>query len=517
MKIRDYSVLILFNVPKPASSLAESGHESEAGVLAEVAAVSQALSKLNIPCRTMGIKTLRELPEVLMKAPETLVFNLVEGFQARPDEANLVPAVCQAFAKGCTGANTPALTMALNKWQTKGILTHAGLSCPGGTVVLPGQKVTRAAVPLGRVIVKPTASDASEGIEEHCVLDGADLAHIEEAVERLHAQIGQPVLIEPFVGHRELNVSMLQRGEDIQVLPLAEIDFSAFQVEKPRIVGYRAKWVAESFEFNNTPRIIPAPLPEEQAEKVREYARRAWQALGCHDYVRVDFRLTESGEAVILEVNPNPDISPGAGFAAALEAACIPYEDFVAAVLSNALDRLHGLKMTPMPAAAKPRSLTDGAVTFRFTTPADREPLLEILRDTNFFRPDELEIAAQVLDEAIAKGPAEHYQSFAAELDGKPVGWVCFGPTPCCLGTFDIYWLGVAPRCQGLGLGRALMEFAESGIRAVGGRLVIVETAGRAIYDPTRAFYQRIGYFEAARLPEFYASGDDKIVYMKKL
>jgi len=517
MKIRDYSVLVLFNLPKSVAGAPEPGHESEVGVLAEVAAVSQALGKLNIQCRTAGIRTLRDLPELLMKAPETLVFNLVEGFQVRPEEASLVPAVCQAFAKGCTGGNTPALTMALNKWQAKGILTQAGLPCPAGTVVLPGQPVLRAAVPAGRVIVKPTASDASEGIDEHCVLDGADLPRIEEAVQRLHRQFGQPVLIEPFVGHRELNVSILQRGEDLQVLPLAEIDFSAFQVEKPRIVGYRAKWIAESFEYNNTPRIIPAPLPDEQAEKVREYARRAWQALGCHDCVRVDFRLTEEGEPIILEVNPNPDVSPGAGFAAALEAAQIPYEDFVAAVLSNALDRLHGLKVTPTVSAAKPRSLTDGSVTFRFTTGADRDPILELLKETNFFRPDEIEVAAQVLDEAIATGPTGHYQSFTAELDGKTAGWVCYGPTPCCLGTFDVYWLGVSPRCQGLGLGRALMEFAESGIRGGGGRLVIVETAGRAIYDSTRAFYQRIGYFEAARLAEFYASGDDKIVYMKKL
>ena len=119
-----------------------------------------------------------------------------------------------------------------------------------------------------------------------------------------------------------------------RVLPLAEIDFSAFSDKQLKLVDYEAKWVKESFGYNNTPRIIPAPLAEPVAEKVRHLALQAWDALGCRGYARVDFRLDEKDNPYVLEVNPNPDISPDAGFAAALEAAKIPYEQFVLNQLS---------------------------------------------------------------------------------------------------------------------------------------------------------------------------------------
>ena len=153
--------------------------------------------------------------------------------------------------------------------------------------------------------------------------------------------------------------------------------------------------------------------------------------------------------------------------------------------------------------------------TIRRSVATDRQAVLDLVDDTKFFRPDELEIAREVLDEAIAKGAEGHYQSFVADVAGLAVGWVCWGPTPCTLGTFDVYWLAVSPKHQGLGLGRALMKFAEDGIFRAGGRLSIVETAGREEYVSTRLFYERVGYHEAARVKDFYSPGDDKIIYVK--
>lgn len=512
VKLKEYSVLLLYNTPRPAG--AGACGESDAGVLAEVAAVRDALTRLGIRHREASIKSLHDLPELLFRASEPLVFNLVEGFWTQSEEANLVPAVCRAFRKGVTGNDTPALSMCLDKWRAKAVLRNAAIPCPGGTVVLPGEPVPHQ-LDLGpRVFVKPMATDASEGIDETCVISGADRAALVARVRDLHARFGQPVLVEPFIGSRELNVSVFQRGNRLEVLPLAEIDFSAFAADKPRIVGYTAKWVPESFEFRNTPRIIPAPVTEEQTAAVRHCAEAAWCALACRDYARVDFRLAEDGTPVVLEVNPNPDIAPDAGFAAALAAAGITYDQFVLAVLGNALERLHAMPHAPAaPADTKRRA----AVTIRCTEAADRDPILALLADTGFFRPEEMAVATEVLDEAVAKGQHGHYQSFTAVLDGHPAGWVCYGPTPCTDGTFDIYWLGVSRTRQGSGIGRQLMEFAEQQIRERGGRLAVVETAGRAAYEATRAFYQRIGYVEASRLPEFYAPHDDKIVYLKKL
>jgi GNAT superfamily N-acetyltransferase len=134
---------------------------------------------------------------------------------------------------------------------------------------------------------------------------------------------------------------------------------------------------------------------------------------------------------------------------------------------------------------------------------------------TGMFRPDEIDIAAEVLDDALAKGPSGHYQSCTAELSGRAVGWVCFGPTPCTVGTYDIYWIAVCRTVQGKGIGKALMAHSERSIGQFGGRLAVVETNGREQYEPTRQFYLRCGYGIAARVKDFYSVGDDKVIFTK--
>ena len=147
----------------------------------------------------------------------------------------------------------------------------------------------------------------------------------------------------------------------------------------------------------------------------------------------------------------------------------------------------------------------------------DKAEVMAILDNTNFFRPNELEIAEEVFDDAIAEGPEGDYQNYVAKAGNKTVGWICFGETPCTIGTFDIYWLAVDPEIQNRGVGSFLMEYATELIRKRNGRLIVVETSGHARYISTRHFYERIGYFEAANLKDFYAEGDDKIIYLKYL
>jgi len=149
--------------------------------------------------------------------------------------------------------------------------------------------------------------------------------------------------------------------------------------------------------------------------------------------------------------------------------------------------------------------------------PEDRASVLGLLERTEFFRPGELTIAAEVYDDAIAKGPEGDYQSFVARLADETVGWICYGPTPCTIGTFDIYWLGVDPLSQRNGIGRALVEFAYDAIKNRGGRLVVVETSGNERYAPSRRFYEKMGLARAAQIADFYAVGDDKVIFTKRL
>ena len=143
--------------------------------------------------------------------------------------------------------------------------------------------------------------------------------------------------------------------------------------------------------------------------------------------------------------------------------------------------------------------------------------MLSFLAETGFFRPDEIDIAREVLDEALAHGPEGHYQSFVACAGKEVVGWVCYGPTPCTISSFDIYWIGVASAWQGQGIGRELTVFAEREITERGGRLLVVETSSQEKYLPTRRFYEALGYTEAAQIADFYGPADHKVIFTKTI
>ncbi|MFA6134289.1 MAG: GNAT family N-acetyltransferase [Phycisphaerae bacterium] len=512
------SVLIVHNIPRAAASGDSAFAESDEGVLAEVQAVSAAMNTLGVPHRIEGVSTLADVRAVLAAAGERIVFNLVESLQGGVDDCNFVPALCRAFAKACTGNDSPALILSLDKWQSKAALQAHGLPTAAAAVIPPGAAIREDQLPPGAIIVKPACTDASEGIDAASVITQRGAA-LEAAVRRVHDQFHQPALVEQYIDGRELNVSVIHRDGRLQVMPMAEIDFSAFKAGQPRILDYAAKWLSDSFAFNNTPRVIPAPLAPSVASAVRDLALAAWHALGCQDYARVDFRLDGANKPYVLEINPNPDISPDDGFAAALEAGGIGYDHFVAAMLANAEARLTPATVAASPAQGNsvPARLSKSDVEVRPTLPADRAAILRLLAETAFFRDDEIVVAREVLDDALAGVENGHYKSYSAVLEGQAVGWVCFGLTPCTIGTYDIYWIAVAPNMQGKGVGAALMAKAETLIAASGGRLAIIETSGREIYNPTRKFYLKLGYDLAADIPDFYAPADSKVVYTKKL
>lgn len=511
------SVLILHHAV-PAMKSGQSA-ASDAGVLSEVDAVREALKQLGISHRVAAAARLHDIPPLLHASRESVVFNLVENFEdGSTHHAMQVPTLCEAFGKACTGNDSASQTLCLNKWRTKGVLKAAGQPVPDGILVSPGTAPQRRTLPPAPWIVKPLSADASEGIHRGSVISG-DLKRLAGEIRHLHTSFRQPALVESFFGCRELNVAILQKGDRLQVLPVSEIEFRNFGSCRPRIVDYRAKWSSKSFEFRNTVRVVPAPLPPKLEKRIAQSAVTAWQSTGCRDYARVDFRMDERGEFVILEVNPNPDISPDSGFAASLHAAGVDFRQFVECIVDNAMSRLPSAGFQERHAPRKRQRQKKGHNRFaiRRTNASDRDAVLSFMRDTGFFHEGEMEIAREVLDEAIKGGASGHYQSFTLQQGGIPVGWICFGPTPCTIGTFDLYWIGVCPRHQGCGYGRALLLHAEREMRRRSGKLSIIETSGRASYDSTRGFYLTNGYREVARIPDFYMPDDARVIYTKPL
>ncbi len=151
------------------------------------------------------------------------------------------------------------------------------------------------------------------------------------------------------------------------------------------------------------------------------------------------------------------------------------------------------------------------------TRASERDAILSLVAGTGFFRPDEVLIAQEVLDDALKGGAHNPYSSLTAALDGVPVGWICFGPTACTIGTYDIYWIAVSLAHHRMGIGRTLLQHAEDILVRNNGRIAVIETSNKALYQPTRQFYLRNGYLEEACLKDFYAPGDDKVVYIKRL
>ena len=163
----------------------------------------------------------------------------------------------------------------------------------------------------------------------------------------------------------------------------------------------------------------------------------------------------------------------------------------------------------------------------------DRPRVNEILVATGAFADDEIGVALELFDsvdhahhdssvagQSFANGDAgdADYEFIGArDGDGTLLGYACCGPMPSTDGTYDLYWLAVHPDAQGRGAGRKLVAFLEQQLRERGARMLVAETSSRADYARTREFYQRAGFAEAARVRDFYAPADDRIIYTTRL
>jgi GNAT superfamily N-acetyltransferase len=156
--------------------------------------------------------------------------------------------------------------------------------------------------------------------------------------------------------------------------------------------------------------------------------------------------------------------------------------------------------------------------------PRDRARVAELLVSTGVFSDDEVAVALQLFDVSVDEyavraddAPAPDYE-FTGAFEGKQLlGYACAGPTPATDGTFDLYWLAVDPAVQGKGVGRRIVHDVERQLRERGARMLLVETSSRPDYSKTRAFYARCGYTEAARIRDFYAPADDRIMLTTRL
>jgi ribosomal protein S18 acetylase RimI-like enzyme len=152
--------------------------------------------------------------------------------------------------------------------------------------------------------------------------------------------------------------------------------------------------------------------------------------------------------------------------------------------------------------------------------PADPASVRRITESTSFFSAAEVEVAVELVQAGLFQGEKSGYHFLFADAEeplAETIAYSCFGPIPCTQSSFDLYWIAVLNSYRGLGLGKLLLVDSEATIRRMGGRRIYVETSSRSQYAPTRIFYNRLGYLEQALIPDFYAAGDGKIIYVKEL
>jgi D-alanine-D-alanine ligase len=272
--------------------------------------------------------------ETLRTIAPRFVFNLVETVQGTGRLIHLAPAILDYIAMAYTGASTEAVFLTSNKIVAKRFLSKAGIDTPHW--ISTGNIERGQQVGTGTYIIKSVWEHASIGLD-----DGATMfvtkpdELLRELLDR-KAKLGGECFAEAFIDGREFNLSLLAANGDPEVLPPAEIIFSDFPEEKPKVVGYRAKWEPHSFEYIHTPRHFD--FTEEDTpllDCLRRIALRCWDLFALRGYARVDFRVDPAGNPWVLEVNTNPCLSPDAGFVATAERAGLNLDRVIERIVAD--------------------------------------------------------------------------------------------------------------------------------------------------------------------------------------
>lgn len=287
--------------------------------------IANILRKNKLDCYLLGLEKDLKILGRWIKKEKWIVFNLCEHLDGDYRKEYKVAKYLEKNKIPFTGNSSFTLKIAQDKKASKKILMKAKLPVPAYTIFKREDK--KIFLPFNYpVIVKPLFQDGSSGINEHSVV--YNKKRLKAQIDFIFDNFKDPAMVEPFLGGREFNVSVIGREKRI-ALPPSEIDYSNLPSSIPKILTYKAKWAKNDLSYELTKPICPAKISKKLEGKLKSIALKTGKALGCRDYYRVDFRTDEKGNVYIIEVNPNPDISPDAGLARALNSQGINYDDFI--------------------------------------------------------------------------------------------------------------------------------------------------------------------------------------------
>lgn len=324
-------VAVLYNAPTLPPG--HSAYASEAGVVAAARAVSAALKARGFKSWTTAARPpIARLFRTLSRRKPDAVFNLIEGFGGHSGGEARVTSLLELMGLPYTGCTPEAQGLCRQKGRAKALLAGSGLPTARWAVLEPGDTPPE---DMGTTIVKPESEDASLGIDQGSVVTTVE--GMLRRVEQARSAHGPRILVESYLPGPEYNVGVLVLP-DPSALPIAEVVYDVAPGAWP-ILTYEAKWHVGSAEDLASPVRCPIELDEALARELSGLAIAAFRATGCRDVARVDFRLDAEGRPMILEVNPNPDLDPSAGWARALRASGRDWGETMVALARQAIER----------------------------------------------------------------------------------------------------------------------------------------------------------------------------------
>jgi D-alanine-D-alanine ligase len=302
----------------------------ELDIFDQVQLAEQCLAELGYQTERLEIDlNVNVFADKLKEIQPAFVFNLVESIQNHGELLYFATAIYDYLQIPYTGVPTNGMFLTTNKTLAKKWMRSNGIPTAPSFEIYETGKLN----PDRTYLVKPKLEDGSLGFDDDLVFKGSDAGRFPKIRELspLH------FFIEEYLEGREFNVSVLGGKSGPTVLPVPEMNFHNFPEGKPKIMGFRAKWVENSFEYENTSRSF---IDEEKeaglVNKLREICLRCWDVFEIKGFCRVDFRLDKEGSPYVLEVNANPCISPGAGFYAACEHAGISFTEATRRMIEDA-------------------------------------------------------------------------------------------------------------------------------------------------------------------------------------
>jgi len=306
-----------------------SNNLDEKDVIIQRDLVLNACKNLNyeVVCLTVDNNILDDIERVKKEEP-CIVFNLVEATWGKGELLYFAPALLNSLKIAYSGVPLDALFVTTNKVLAKKIMKFNHIPTAEFFTIDELDKLDSGKT----YIAKPIWEEASIGITEDFIFKTSE----KDKFEKIKQLPVSHYFVEEFIDGREFNVSILCGRDGAELLPPAEMIFADYFDDKPKIVGYKAKWDEDSEEYKQTNRAF-GTLENDSIlkEKLTQVCKQSWKAFNLKGYVRIDFRVDKNDNVFVLEINGNPCISPESGFIAALHRAGYSNEDMIARILED--------------------------------------------------------------------------------------------------------------------------------------------------------------------------------------